>query len=91
MNPHTQIELTSPTGMKEVWWIPVPVGKAKIGEKIERQMYDQACAPTEDPFYSEDWTITQVCTTLAFEDLPKNARIATDFKREAETLSFMRI
>lgn len=91
MNPHTQIELTSPTGVKEVWWIPVPAGKAKVGETITRRMYDQACAPTEDPFYDEDWTITQVCTTLPLTKVPRRARIATDFKREAETLSFMRL
>lgn len=88
---HTQVELTSPTGDREVWWLPVPSGKAKVGEKITRNMIDYACAPTEDAEYQEDWTITGVFTTLREEKIPNSARVAKNFKRESQTLAFMSI
>lgn len=79
---YTQIELTY--GKRQVVvWIPVPAGKAKVGEVVTRTMYDYACAPTEDPEILEDWTITQVCTTLQEEDLPVNAKKVINFNRES--------
>lgn len=74
---HTQVELTSPTNEVEVWWLPVPAGRAKIGEKITRQ--------------SVDWRITQVCTTLPEDAIPAGARIAKNFSREAHTTAYMTI
>lgn len=90
---YTQVELTAPKDREtDTWWLPVPVGKAKVGEKIVRQLYDQASAPTEDPFYEEEWTITQVGLTLREEDLrdliPK-AKLAEGFRRESQTLAYM--
>lgn len=88
---HTQVELTSPKGDKEIWWLPVPEHKAHVGETITRKLYDQACSISEDPFYFEDWKISQVCVTLREEDIPAGSRVATGFKREAHTLASMSI
>lgn len=90
---YTQVELTAPKNRETgVWWLPVPIGKAKVGEKIIRQLYDQAAAPTEDPFYEEEWTISQIGTTLLEEDLRDlipQARLAECFHRESQTLGYM--
>lgn len=77
---HTQVELTDSKGHKEVWWLPVPQGRAKVGEKITTSTGDR--------------TITQVCTTVdddAFRHLKHKVRIASGFTREAQTLSYMSI
>lgn len=73
----TQIELTSPHGAKEVWWIPVPAGKAKVGEQIMHE--------------SVHWEITGVFTTLADTDIPENSRVAERFKRFSHTEAIMSI
>jgi hypothetical protein len=73
----TQVELTSPSGIIEVWWLPVPEGKAKVGEKIANN--------------GVDWTITQVCTTLLEKDIPKPSRVAFHFKRDEMTVAEMSI
>lgn len=86
---YTQVQLTSPQGDQEVWWIPVPDGRAKVGEKIIRTMYDQACGIAENPLYNEEWSITQVCTTMDLENLPKDARVATGFKRDVQAVISM--
>jgi hypothetical protein len=89
---YTQVELTSERNLKEIWWLPVPSGKAKVGEIITRTLFDPACAPTElDPFYEEDWTITMIGTTLKQEDIPAKSRVATNFKRESHTHYHMEI
>lgn len=82
----TQVELTSPDNRTiNVVWLPVPSGKAKVGEKITRRISD-ACFG-----HNEDWVISQVCVTLLEEDLPPNAKIAKDFHRESSALTYMSI
>lgn len=71
----TQVELTSPSGEVEVWWLPVPEKRAKVGEKLTH--------------FGQDWTITQVCTTLRKEDIPAKARIAHEFTRDAMVVAEM--
>jgi len=92
----TQVEITSPGGReREVWWLPVPSGRAKVGERITRYINWNTAADEEGAKHSgrrtEDWTITQVCTTLLEDDLPVNAKKATAFRREAQTTAFMTI
>jgi len=79
MRHFTQVELTSPSGRIEVWWLPVPDGKAKVGEKIANN--------------GEDWTISQVCTTLLEKDIPRQQlhRVAHHFKRDAMVIAEMSI
>lgn len=66
---YTQVELTSKMGDQQVWWIPVPEGKAKAGEVLYHD--------------GEPWTITGVYTTLHMRAVPAGARIAKYFKRES--------
>ena len=86
---YTQIELTSPNKKEiDVWWLPVPEGKARVGEKITRKVPH----PTiKDAFVSEDWTISQVCLTLLDEDLPPKSKKAESFRFESSTLTYMSI
>lgn len=83
---YTQVELTSPRGDIEVVWLPVPIGRAHVGEKITRSMLKDGAHVSE-----EDWTISQVCITLLAEDVPANARLAKGFHREAQTIAYMSI
>lgn len=86
MSHYTQVELTSPDGKKiEVWWLPVPEGKARVGEKITRRVND-ACFG-----HNEDWVISQVCMTMHEDDLPSKAKKAKDFRFESSTLTYMSI
>lgn len=94
---YTQVELTPPDHSQkpEVWWLPVPEGRAKVGETITRQFQGHT-APDDDgarhsASYSEDWVITQVCTTVLEENIPTPARIASGFVREAQTIAYMSI
>lgn len=75
---YTQVELTN-EGDTEVWWLPIPVGRAHVNEKITRKGFD------------EDWVITSVGITLPEEALPPKARVARSFRRSSETISFMSI
>jgi hypothetical protein len=85
---YTQIELTSPNKKVEVWWLPVPSGKAHAGEKITRRV---PCLLFKDRYTLEEWTISQVCLTLLEEDLPPKVRMATSFEFESSTLTYMSI
>ena len=76
---YTQVELTSPDGILEVWWLPVPEGRAKVGEKITRKIVHT----------DVDWVISQVCVTLHEESIPTGSRIAKYFIREAQTIAYM--
>lgn len=74
---YTQVELTS-GARREVWWIPVPSGRAKVGERLAHE--------------SLFWQITQVCTSLSKESLLSllpDVRVAHDFKRQEENLSYI--
>ena len=83
---HTQVELTSPNGKDtEIRWLPVPEGKAEVGEKVSRFINDDQHA------VKEEWTITRVFTTLPEESIPSLARIATGFHRTAQTVYHMSI
>ncbi len=88
---YTQVELTSPRGEVEVIWLPVPVGRAHVGEKITRTETRLSDHMRGDQHYEEDWTISQVCITLLAEDLPPKARVAKTFHREAQTIAYMSI
>lgn len=75
---YTQVEL-SLNDISEVWWLPVPEGKAKVGEQILHK-------------YGAEWTITQVCVTLDESGVPWDARVARGFVRETpETKALMYI
>jgi len=99
---YTQVELTSPDGKSsEVVWLPVPEGRAEVGERITRkipedirrsmQREDEAKGRITITPHVWDWTVTQVCVTLLEEDLPANAKKATNFHREAQTTAYMLI
>lgn len=96
---YTQVELTAPKNREsETWWLPVPEDRAKVGEKITRT-FNVSTAPDEEGAkhgisITEEWTITQVCTTLREEDLRElilNAKIAEGFERESQTLAYMKM
>lgn len=87
---YTQVELAL-DNQREVFWIPVPEGKAKVGEIITRTTHDWSCAPTESNEIKEDWKIIQVCTTLPENSIPKDAKIARNFKRISSTVATMSI
>ena len=72
---YTQIELTGPEKQKEVLWIPVPEKKAKVGEKIHRR--------------GEEWTISQVCTTLDREHIPSGQKIIDEAYFQVETQYYL--
>lgn len=85
---YTQVQL-SLGDRNEAWWLPIPPGKAKVGEKITRFRTQRTTFLEQ---VEEYWTITQVCTTLQEEqirELIPNARMATDFHRTAETVAYM--
>jgi hypothetical protein len=81
---YTQVELTH-KDETEIWWIPVPEGKAKVGETITRSITNTI------GIHSQEWTVSQVCLTLREEDIPTDARKASGFRREAHTIAFMSI
>lgn len=81
---HTQVELTHQE-VTEVWWLPVPAGKAKVGERITR------LGAAKDGLEDKDWYITQVCLTIDESDIPLPARIASEFHRESQTITYMKI
>lgn len=87
---YTQVEI-SLGNKRDVIWLPVPEGKAKVGEKITRIGYDYACAPTENPEVLEDWIISQVCITMDENSLPPKAKKADKFNRKSTTTSHITI
>ncbi len=82
---YTQVELSF-DNTTEVWWLPVPEGRAKVSEKVTRKMNF-----SERYTGYEDWVITQVCITLPEEFIPENARLATNFQRQSQTHQYMSI